>query len=1007
MSITSQPKCCPKCGGPIPAEAPQGLCPRCLLLQASLPTEAGRGASAKSAPPTHEELAAAFPQLEILELIGQGGMGFVFKARQPKLDRFVALKILPASLAADPAFAERFTREGRMLARLNHPNIVAIHDFGQANGFFYLLMEFVDGVNLRQAMKVGRFTPAQALAVVPKICEALQFAHNEGILHRDIKPENILLDSKGRVKIADFGIAKLVEGADLLLGQPGTAGPAPAPNLTETGKALGTPQYMAPEQLEHPQDVDQRADIYSLGVVFYEMLTGELPLGRFAPPSEKSAVDPRVDEVVLRTLEKERERRTQTAGEVRTQVETIAATPELSNSRREEEAETGSGKRKQVWWTWWGFQSPQAGQICAHLAKEERRHLSVLGLLYALWVMITVFGIPALNRTVSNPGDWILTAVWAGLFIVSLPMIDRMMRHFLCSTEWARRQGFKPERLRLFSFASGKITLAVLAVLVVLVLALETLETFMIHWPDYRSQQPAVRERQQTGAARSTAPTPAQPGKTLVLRNATNAAQNILLETASALLAGETLVTLTELPDGRMETNPAGLYIIHRPDGTRVVPSFRWSLPEYFGAHEDESVVLQLRRNIAKGPILLNPGEPLRLFSVTNQFGDALSGYLEFRRFEARPPGDSTGPEARIHGSVTLKPPISFLLSRVWFSASVPPGYIIQATASPSRLESTSFNSKDLAWCYASWSSPEAFHGTLLKDTTRQLEQLAKQGPIQVYLGEPRQVFAVTNEAGEVYRGFFELVGPPAAAGPPDHLALAGESSATVPSLAPPAPEAKFIMDTVQFDRAHPEPGELFWGFKCFVPPGHLASILFVRWTNGVPQVDPGFSGYFKVGEAGGIDIPFCSLACYRIVETAFWKALNEYQRREAPAGWKYPESSSVTNAVRWDVNIGLGFTASCWKEMPPYRGVKLQLPQSLRSGHQRAIRLLDFDTLEADANHGQSGVELRIFLEPLKSPPVRMVPNEVEQTNYIAGKGLAGTMEDALRAIKEWPTDP
>src|ERR1035437_4162991 len=325
MSITPQSKCCPKCGGPIPAEAPQGLCPRCLFMQASIITEAGKDAPSKSAPPRQEELAVAFPQLEVLGLIGQGGMGFVFKARQPKLDRFVALKILPASLAPDPAFAERFTREGRMLARLSRPKIVAIHDFGQANGFFYLLMEFVDGVNLRQAMKVGRFTPAQALSVVPKICEALQFAHNEGILHRDIKPENILLDSKGRVKIADFGIAKLLEGGDSDRGQPGTAEPALPANLTETGKVLGTPQYMAPEQLEHPQDVDQRADVYSLGVVFYEMLTGELPIGHFAPPSEISTVDARVDKVVLRALEKERERRTQTAGEVKTKVEAIAA----------------------------------------------------------------------------------------------------------------------------------------------------------------------------------------------------------------------------------------------------------------------------------------------------------------------------------------------------------------------------------------------------------------------------------------------------------------------------------------------------------------------------------------------------------------------------------------------------------------------------------------------------------------------------------------------------------
>src|SRR5436190_2124279 len=311
MSDTSELKRCPKCGGPIPAEAPQGLCPKCLLAQASLPTNAGQGQS-RPAPPSRDELAAAFPQLEILELIGQGGMGFVFKARQRKLERLVALKILPRSLAADPAFAERFTREGRVLARLSHPNIVAIHDFGLANGFFYLLMEFVDGVNLRQAMRAGRFTPDQALAIVPKICEALQYAHNEGILHRDIKPENILLDSKGRVKIADFGIAKLLSDgkADL--------------HLTGCGATLGTPHYMAPEQIEQPGAVDHRADIYSLGVVFYEMLTGELPLGRFAAPSERSASDPRLDEVVFRTLEKEPSRRPQSAGEMKTAVENFA-----------------------------------------------------------------------------------------------------------------------------------------------------------------------------------------------------------------------------------------------------------------------------------------------------------------------------------------------------------------------------------------------------------------------------------------------------------------------------------------------------------------------------------------------------------------------------------------------------------------------------------------------------------------------------------------------------------
>jgi serine/threonine protein kinase/type II secretory pathway pseudopilin PulG len=362
MDTQPSANCCPKCQTALPPDAPQGLCPKCLFAAVATPTEADQPAGNRPAPPTLTEIAAAFPQLEILEFIGQGGMGFVFKARQPKLDRLVALKILPQSLAADPTFAERFNREAKLLARLNHPGIVTVHDFGVATGradlpvrpdveaaqqhrpttpLYYLLMEFVDGVNLRQAMQAGRFTPAQALAIVPKICEALQFAHNEGILHRDIKPENILLDAKGRVKIADFGIAKLVEGragsplpaaeSPNTSGAQGTA--RPTTELTEAGKTLGSPNYMAPEQLEHPGEVDHRADIYSLGVVFYEMLTGELPLGRFAPPSQKSAADPRVDEVVLRALEKERERRQHSAGEVKTQVETIAATPHSADQK--------------------------------------------------------------------------------------------------------------------------------------------------------------------------------------------------------------------------------------------------------------------------------------------------------------------------------------------------------------------------------------------------------------------------------------------------------------------------------------------------------------------------------------------------------------------------------------------------------------------------------------------------------------------------------------------------
>ncbi|MCX6906290.1 MAG: serine/threonine-protein kinase, partial [Verrucomicrobia bacterium] len=313
MDTVPMTNCCPKCGAPLAADAPQGLCAKCLLAAVSTATEAGSPAENRPAPPTLAAVAAAFPQLEIVELLGQGGMGVVYKARQPKLERYVALKLLPHGPGTDPAFPERFNREARLLARLNHPSIVTVYDFGQAGEFFFLMMEFVDGVNLRQAMQAARFTPAQALALVPRICEALQFAHDEGILHRDIKPENILLDTRGRVKIADFGIAKLM--GDTL----------PERKLTDSGAAIGTPHYMAPEQLEKPQDVDQRADVYSLGVVFYELLTGELPIGRFAPPSEKSAVDPRVDQVVFQALEKEREKRIGSAQEVKTRVETISS----------------------------------------------------------------------------------------------------------------------------------------------------------------------------------------------------------------------------------------------------------------------------------------------------------------------------------------------------------------------------------------------------------------------------------------------------------------------------------------------------------------------------------------------------------------------------------------------------------------------------------------------------------------------------------------------------------
>ena len=176
-------------------------------------------------------------------------------------------------------------------------------------------MEYVDGVNLRQAMEAGGLSAREALVIVPKLCDALHYAHEHGVLHRDIKPENILIDSEGRVKIVDFGLAKLRDEGVLHF------------TLTQSGAKLGTLAYMAPEQVENPSDVDHRADLYSLGVVFYEMLTGELPLGRFPSPSEANGTDPRLDAVVLRTLEKKREKRFPDAGAMRTEIESAATGP--------------------------------------------------------------------------------------------------------------------------------------------------------------------------------------------------------------------------------------------------------------------------------------------------------------------------------------------------------------------------------------------------------------------------------------------------------------------------------------------------------------------------------------------------------------------------------------------------------------------------------------------------------------------------------------------------------
>jgi len=264
-----------------------------------------------------QALQDAFPELRIEGLIGRGGMASVYRAVQPKLSRTVALKVMNQELAKAPEFVQRFEREARALAQLDHPRILRVIEFGERDGRCYLLTDHVDGVDMRKLMELGQLSPEEALRIVPQLCEALRYAHMRGVVHRDVKPENILIDLDGNVRIADFGLTRILQDPD------------DAAALTRTSQILGTPHYMAPEQWRSGQ-VDHRADIYALGVVLYEMLTGKLPLGDFPPPSSSEGVPPRLDAIVRRALAQDPERRFQ-------QVE------EMESALQDEGADAGDG----------------------------------------------------------------------------------------------------------------------------------------------------------------------------------------------------------------------------------------------------------------------------------------------------------------------------------------------------------------------------------------------------------------------------------------------------------------------------------------------------------------------------------------------------------------------------------------------------------------------------------------------------------------------------------------
>jgi len=813
MNTESNANHCPKCQVPLPANAPQGLCPKCLLAAVSTPTEAGQPADRKPPPPV-ATVAAAFPQLEILELIGHGGMGVVYKARQPRLDRLVALKLLPQSLAADAAFAERFNREARVLARLNHPNIVTVHDFGQSGGFFYLLMEFVDGVNLRQAMQTGRFTPQQAMQLVPKVCEALQFAHDEGILHRDIKPENILLDTRGRVKIADFGIAKLVGEARENL------------TLTASGLAVGTPHYMAPEQLEHPQDVDQRADIYSLGVVFYEMLTGELPIGRFAPPSQKSRVDARVDEVVFHALEKEREKRFRSADEVKTSVEAITSNPAPTPAQS---APAGGPARPSP-----GAAIPERRMPCFISTPE---HVSTFtGRFIYIYTGKGELRLDAENLTfVSN---------WQSTVIPLQDIREIGIGHY--------------------SRLAKPLRLDYLAV------------TF-----------------EQAGQRRTLLFTP-------MLRSGLSLPWEVNPRVAECLHAvREAVIARTGKPPGGPA--PPWLPGLYQFDPLRQAIKIGLTIAAGCAAVACMEVLM---RGMGPQKTWKQPKGGWIMLLVS---GAALLFFIAMSVRDARAHRN----RAHDRGSFGGEPPLC-----------PPPGSSGRRSrkrnpAIPLLVAAGLIGLLLLLWKLGAW--PFASPG--------------------------QRVFGSNSQS---------------------------EST------------SQFVLYTIP-QRTF-SPGWLYWNFKCQVPAEHLAHILFVRWTNGVPAVATDGCAYYEVGNSA----------------LAAQLKLSAY----------YPGTSlkDVTNTVHWWFDlIPKTTTILSFPKVPAYRRLETPARLIVRSGHQGVLRLVDDVTLEGQSSQGKSGVELRIFLEPMKFAPTRTDPTEDAGPNnsYVAGHGPGWSEDEALKAIKQWPADP